>query len=670
MRRILTFAAAVSLGVTALDAGIAMVPWSDHWRTAGAALRVTPLVLAAAFAGFLVVAGVLSLCGRFLKRSPESLFGAAGVACLLGFGLLRYFDLLTRSALLGPNQWKSLLAFGAGLIVFYLLYRWTPSFARLESVGLVVAAATVVLWVFVYGLRDSHSVLRWAVLCVGLLVGFELWRRTANWSGSRTAALAMSLWAAALAVGWLAAEHPSSYFQHVSDPALTPPQGVPPILLLSIDTLRKDSLSFYNPSADPTPNLDALARDSVVFNNAMSAASWTLPSVTSFMTGLAAREHGRSTKDWRLPENLPRLAQSLSAAGYRTAAAVDNGWLRPAAGFADGFHSYAHLPRFAESVGSRAEHNLGLDSTQTLTWLAREWISGHQDEPFFFWLHYLDPHGPYAPPRDLRPPGPPPPGLGWSFGNLAHHRHFRALREAPGYRPPPAEEIAWYRGLYDAEVRHVDREVGKLMGTLRDAGLYDRMLIVFLSDHGEEFWEHEDWGHGRSTFDETVSVPLAVKLPRAVEGQRVEAPVSTRRVHHTILDFAGLQADPCAQDASLARVWNRVADSAEVADELGVLVSSRKHEDGQEDALVFAGRKVVRNADTGDIHFFDRLLDRREQNPLNPSEEDQAALQERFELYRQRADYRRRCLGIGQNESSGEFDQRAVDKLRDLGYIQ
>jgi arylsulfatase A-like enzyme len=316
------------------------------------------------------------------------------------------------------------------------------------------------------------------------------------------------------------------------------------VLLLSIDTLRVDAVSALDPGAPPTPNLDSLARDSMVFTQAYSPAPWTLAAFVSVMTGVSPGVHGVKSPHFRIPEALPTVAERMRDAGYVTAAIGHNPWLRREHGMSRGFSSYDVCPRDDRggSLGSRLLARLAPArlkptlNTDELTDLSVAWLRQHAGEDFFLWLHYFKPHGPYEPPPPYRPRASPPPGMGYSFGGAPEIR-VGSLVILPDGR-------LWARQLYQGEVRLVDDNVGRVLGELKRLGIYDDALIVLVSDHGEEFWEHGSFEHGHTLYQELIHVPFFVKLPGAsVKGRRDEA-LSTGSFAPTLVQLARLPADP------------------------------------------------------------------------------------------------------------------------------
>jgi len=249
----------------------------------------------------------------------------------------------------------------------------------------------------------------------------------------------------------------------------------PNVIVYLVDTLRADHLGLYGYERDTSPRLDAFARDAIVFDHAYAPSSWTRPSTASLMTGLSPSRHRAIGRLDRVRPELRVLAEHFRTAGYRTLGFVTNPNVLDVWGFDQGFESYRDID--SESLSSRAD--TVIDQTlRALDALAPE-------ERFFLYVHTLDPHIPYQ---------PPPP----------YERMFEA---------PEDESVA----LYDGEIAFGDEQFGRLLDWLRQRQKYDDTLIVFVSDHGEEFLDHAGTEHGHTLFEEVVRIPLLFKLP---DGER------------------------------------------------------------------------------------------------------------------------------------------------------
>ncbi len=310
------------------------------------------------------------------------------------------------------------------------------------------------------------------------------------------------------------------------------------VLVILIDALRPDHLGVYGYERPTSPTIDRLAAEGVLFESAFSQASWTKPSVPSLFTGLYPIEHrvftgsdeerpGRITSDV-LAEKHTTIAEVFQAQGYRTAAFLDNAQLRDFLGFAQGFETYEEDLGRAEAITSRFV----------------DWLRELDEEPFFAYVHYLDPHWPYDPPAPYDQLFPKPTGTSIDFGTLNWKHLERQIED--GRMIPNADDLAALQALYDGEIRYNDQAIGSLLDALREHDLLKSTLIVLTADHGEEFWEHGRLGHGRSLYDEVLHVPLILRLPGGVPA-RIADQVELVDVMPTLLDLSGI---PIPEDLS------------------------------------------------------------------------------------------------------------------------
>jgi len=304
------------------------------------------------------------------------------------------------------------------------------------------------------------------------------------------------------------------------------------ILLISVDTLRNDAVGVLGGTV-ATPHLDRFAAEAEVWSRHYAAASWTKPSHASLLTGFYPDTHRAITLEQAMDPAIPTLAERFHGAGLETAALVfDCTWLSPRWGFGKGFNSY-RVSRWRAGRQAR---------------MAADWVLDHRDDDFFFFLHTFEPHSdfkmlPYEAPgltrwRIAEEFGVH--GFGCRDGKCssqfinALHHHEVALE------PRDAEIL---RHSYDEGVRYLDRALGALFNSLRSSGIWDRMLVVVTSDHGEAFGERGEFGHN-SLHEEIVRVPLMIKWPGGGRAGEVDStPRSAVDIAPTLLGFAGEAAD-------------------------------------------------------------------------------------------------------------------------------
>ncbi len=292
--------------------------------------------------------------------------------------------------------------------------------------------------------------------------------------------------------------------------------GSGPVILISIDTLRADHLPVYGATGVETPHIDALARDSIVFENAYAHVPLTLPSHVTMLTGLLPAEAGvRSNLGYRFDAAAhPTIPMLLKANGYATGAAVSAYVLRGATGLGAAFDHYDD--RMDRSSTHAALGDVQRSGRATVA-AALQWIRSRGDRPFFFMLHLFEPHAPYSPPEPFR----------------------------SRYAANP----------YDGEIAASDADVGELIGALRASGIYDRATIILVSDHGEGLGDHGEAQHGIFLYREAIHVPLILKLPGGeMSGKRAGTPVQLADILPTVAEIAGFAVPPSAKGRSLVAI--------------------------------------------------------------------------------------------------------------------
>jgi len=292
--------------------------------------------------------------------------------------------------------------------------------------------------------------------------------------------------------------------------ARRPGAGRPHVILISIDTLRADHLGCYGHPDDITPNIDRLASEGIRFANAYTPVPLTLPGHATLMTGTTPVFNGVHRNDThRLGEPMITLAELLKGEGYTTGAIVSSFVLHRQFGLDQGFDSYAD--EFGDpSLQGRAIERRGGATTA----LAEEWLAAHaDDDAFFLFLHYYDPHADYAPPEPF------------------------ATR--------------WSDNPYAGEVAYVDDCLGRVFATLKSLNLYDDALIILVSDHGEMLEEHGEPTHGYFVYESAMRVPLIFKLPGQPRGNVVDDLAGLVDVVPTVCELLEMSGPPVVQGQTL-----------------------------------------------------------------------------------------------------------------------
>ncbi len=332
----------------------------------------------------------------------------------------------------------------------------------------------------------------------------------------------------------------------------------PNVLIYMIDTLRADHASLYGYARDTTPFLKKLGVAGLVFENCQVQATWTKPSTASLLTSLYSFTHGIVNDYDTIPKGAATMAEQLRAAGYVTAGIVANPFAGRISGLQRGFDyldEWAVIQRYRNDAEDR-----GTDSA-AVNKIVFPWLEQHREEPFFLYVHTTDPHAPYRPPA----------GFEEKFANPAEtaefNRTYKRLVDKREYGGGavvnragclrngvnPDRFIHQAMDRYDGEILHNDWSLEQLAGKLKQLGVLDNTLIVVVSDHGEEFWEHGWTAHGQSLYQELAHGVLLMWNPKLISAaRRVAEPVQLIDVMPTVLDLLSLKIPDVVQGQSLA----------------------------------------------------------------------------------------------------------------------
>jgi arylsulfatase A-like enzyme len=388
-----------------------------------------------------------------------------------------------------------------------------------------------------------------------------------------------------------------------------PPHAVadhrPSCIWIVVDTLRADHLEWYGYDRATAPELRPLVEHGVLFDNAYTTLPLTTPAIASMLTGLEPSHHGVERLYVRLNDRNVTAASLLHAAGYRTAAFVSSFvMIRDFSNLGRGFDVYDDFVTDREAYRQNYERKAGATLALARAWIERQ----HREhrEPFFCFIHLIDPHGPYTPPGEYAgrfhspTPAPLPPA---------------ALAKIPDYQKAPGVTDAnRYRDAYDGEIAYAAHETGRFLDFLRAASLFDSSLILFNADHGEEMGEHGHYfAHGDDLFEQNVHIPLIVKPPAGMaarRGTRVAQPVSIIDLLPTVLAVLGQPRPSFLQGRSLAPLL-----AGQQSQDVGVFFELRpeKRIDGE----VRAGRKILLGAGAAtQAEQYDLAADPAERHPL------------------------------------------------------
>ncbi|MCC6489007.1 MAG: sulfatase [Candidatus Hydrogenedentes bacterium] len=399
-----------------------------------------------------------------------------------------------------------------------------------------------------------------------------------------------------------------------------------PVILIVCDTLRADHLSTYGYLRETSPHLDAFAKEAVVFENAIAQETWTLPSHGTMFTGLYPKNHGL-TANANLPESTVTLAEALRGAGYLTAGYTGfSFWLYPWRGFAHGFDVY-NVPdwRFR-----------GIFETQELV---LGWMENHPVPNQFVFFHNFDVHSKPARQYDGLPYGPDDPAfLHFSkefTSPPTFEREGRTKIDAEAFMlaanrgelTPTQEEVAYCIALYDDCIRMVDHSLHGFFEKMKELGLYDRALIIVTSDHGEEFGEHGEYGHG-TVYEPSARVPLIIRFPQGHHaGTRHSGIVQVTDLYPTVLSVIGVPLPHPVDGQDLKALLEKSRPPQGKA-----YIQRMNQRAIRTDAV-----KLIRDVVSGNYELFDMTSDKQERNdlyetPPGPIDEMRADLLDFFQV--------------------------------------
>ncbi len=462
-------------------------------------------------------------------------------------------------------------------------------------------------------------------------------------------------------------------------------EASPNVMIVTIDTLRADACSVYGGAAQ-TPAMKAIAEDGVVFERCYSLSPWTIPSLDGLFTsryppGLtpnaphAQRQqeglsYAKLTDYWQDADGLTFIDRINK--DYQTVAINGNPTLDSQRWLLDRFDRYllvdalndqepkhlanapllrAALARFWPTLNDTRF----VDTTARITEYAANYLRAANGKPFFLWIHYMDPHGPYNPPQRFRSRPTP-----WdAFPPAKSFAAKMALQLSDADRDAA-------RSLYYGEIEYVDNCIGTLTRQMRAANLFDSTILILSADHGESLWEHMGWGHAYDLYDEQIHVPLVIAGP-GIESGRIAQPVSAIDLLPTLAELMGAPIQQAWRGRSLASAL--AAPHAEFAatPSFAQATSFAPYNPEARQAIIEANWKLIQGLETGEQRLFNIETDPHEQHNLaetNPPE--LARLAERLATWR--ASFPASFAEFPGFEAEAPEDD-FVEKMRALGYL-
>ena len=448
------------------------------------------------------------------------------------------------------------------------------------------------------------------------------------------------------------------------------------VVLVSIDSVRRDHLGIYGhrpryaPEVAISPNIDALAQEGVVFDDAFTTTSWTLPAHMSLMTGRSDLAHGVLTDRFHLDPQHRTLAQEFAAAGYATAGYYSGPYLSGKYGFNAGFENYEsgmissgdfrnmviddNAKRKAQGREPMDEQMIAQLRDRMSHWditspkineLAEGFIDQSSDDPFFLFVHYFDAHYDHIP-QSINPRLAQlfDPSYSGDFDGSNWYFDSRVMDLSPPYARHISErDLNHVIANYDAEINWVDHHIGKLIEKLKEKGVWDNTIIMVIADHGDEFFEHGSIGHRSTLLAEQVRIPMVLRAPNMpAAGSRISNLSRIYDVAPTLLDLATNKSLPGAEGESLSADINgdtidrsafqnifsgatRRSRSLNIRDgwrnsRFTVLRSFRYDQANSNDELTVVTPLPRSSTNNSPYLVFDRIRDPRETSPLVPND--------------------------------------------------
>ena len=516
--------------------------------------------------------------------------------------------------------------------------KWRPNwFYRRWVMTMLATVLALALGVTLDNLFGSSILLTVVVaVWIGQLLISERWFEFALGCMRRTlsAVIAIAV-VGSLGMSWMARDNPGTKLSDAAGArAFNDSSNV---LLITLSSVGSRQMGLYGYERDNTPRLASWAKRGVVFEQAWSVGSWSFPVHATLFTGQFPYEHG---VDWATPleSAQPTLADVLNASQVDTYGLVANGWyLGPEGGLSRGFRSYrVAYPDYLPWTQSTSLGRMALapwwplprTTAEELNGQFLQWIDSRpQEHPFFAFLNYFDAHAPYWVPDE-------------EFDRFAilPERQQNRLRQTWAKGMPDnwyenADAVALARDTHDAAIAYLDAQVGELLDELDHRSVLDTTWVIVLADNGEQFGQHDQYGHGFNLYREVLQVPLLVIPPGGISpGGRIEMPVSLLDVPRTIGEAVGVELPSSFRGDSLARFWQTAEPTASeiphLSQEPRGFEPGRLNSQGLIHSLVWQGWHYLRYEGLGRESLFDTVEDPEEVNDLAENEASQKMLLE------------------------------------------
>lgn len=419
------------------------------------------------------------------------------------------------------------------------------------------------------------------------------------------------------------------------------------VILIVVDTLRADHMSCYGYDRHTTPNIDGFSKESLLFKNAFSAAPWTSPSIASLFTSFYPIVLDYEANIRHLDDTFLTMAEIFKENDYDTKGIIAHYLISNKLNFSQGFNSYDQ-----DNLGG--PNNV---SSQSITEKASAYLEDHKDNNFFLFLHYFDPHENYILHEDY--------DYDPDYGGPLYSGQpiYKGVRDIASSLTQ--DDIEYLQALYDSEISYVDEYVGKLFDKLKELDLYENTLIIFTSDHGEEFCERENhWiGHTRTVYQELIHVPLIIKVPHQNNHKVIEQYVGLIDILPTLVKHLGLKT------SGKMEMEGEIIDlnSGKRSKNSEIVSETRREAFWQ--SVIKDGWKYMADIKRNDKRLYNLLEDPEEKNNLS---KDRREITKQFEgllqMWFNRISEKKSRYKVGKGDH--EFTPEELKKLQSLGYFK
>jgi arylsulfatase A-like enzyme len=452
----------------------------------------------------------------------------------------------------------------------------------------------------------------------------------------------------------------------------------PNILLLTIDTLRADTLGYAGYPKPITPNIDRLAAQGIRFMQAITPGSWTQAAFPGIITSTYACMYGGCLGPLS-PERPSPVKILGDEGGYETAAFSTSPLLSRTYGYDRKFQRFNDLNpgeknpwlrgikggqfmlrqpvthQFVKLLGQNWRPPKLYATAAELNEVAMQWL-GSVDEPFMAWMHYMDVHWPYHLEDELT--APKDVANAWQDLSHLHEVNWHGVPVSP-------EQKARYIRLYEEAIAYTDAQIGKLMDFLDESGLAENTIVILVSDHGEEFLERRHWGHVElNLYDEILKVPMLMRIPGVPGNQVIGQQVSTMDIMPTILELAGCRIPEKVLGTSLTPLWSGNPEAYNVA----VAIGERWRDTSHMIAVRTEEYKYIWDDAQPDAPMlFDLRTDPKEQHNIAA---EHSEIVEKLHQHVKAQLERMRSTAPAEASKEPVLDEEIVARLRGLGYVE